>query len=101
VIRETLNLRAGILRPTAILGGASEPLAMGVAYAVHTAVQDAEGNRKLVAESSQYAAPPRFPLPAGRYLVTATHSSGTASTETTVAAGGVHDVPLRLAPARP
>ena len=99
VTRETLNLRAGILRPTAVLSGGSETLARGVAYAVYTAARDAEGNRKLVTESNQYQAPPRFPLPAGRYFVTATHSTGTASAETAVAAGGVHDVQLRLAPA--
>jgi hypothetical protein len=99
VTRETLNLRAGILRPTAVLSGGSEPLALGVAYAVYVAARDAEGNRKLVVESSQYAASPRFPLPAGRYFLTATHSTGSASAETTVAAGGVHDVQLRLAPA--
>ena len=98
VTREALNLRAGILRLTAVLSGGSEALEGGVAYRVYTTARDAEGNRKLVTESNQYAPPPRFPLPAGNYFVTATHSTGSASAETTVAAGGVHDVQLRLAP---
>ena len=99
VSRETLNLRAGILRLTAVSSAGGEAIAQGVAYAVYNAARDTEGNRKLVTESSQYAAPPRFPLQAGRYFVTATHATGTASAETAVAAGGVHDVQLRLAPA--
>ena len=99
VLRETLNLRAGILRLTAVSSAGGEALAQGVAYEVYNAARDSEGNRKLVTESSQYSAPPRFPLQAGRYFVTATQGTRTASTETTVAAGGVHDVQLRLSPA--
>ena len=75
-----------------------EPLARGVAYKVYAAARDAEGNRKLVTESNQHSAPPRFPLPAGRYFVTAARSGGNASAETEVTAGGIRDVQLRIVP---
>jgi hypothetical protein len=99
ITNQILNLRAGILRPTAILADSGAPLAEGVAYDVYTAAQDAEGNRKRVDGSLSAYGPPRLPLPAGRYFVTAKHTSGSASAETEIIAGRVHDLQLRIAPA--
>jgi hypothetical protein len=94
-----LNLRAGILRLTAVLAAGGEALARGVDYAVYAAAaRDAEGNRKRITESSGLYGPPRFPLPAGRYFVTALHSGGNAGAETVVTAGGIQDVQLRIVP---
>ena len=98
VTNQILNLRAGILRPTAILAEDGKPIPKGVAYDVYTAAQDAEGNRKRVAGSLSAYGPPRLPLPAGRYFVTAKQSDGSASAETEVIAGRVHDLQLRIAP---
>jgi len=93
-----VNLRAGILRLNAVPADGGEPLARGVAYTVYAAAQDAEGHRKRITGSDPSSGPPRFPLPAGRYFVTAAHGGGNASTETVVAAGGTRDVVLRIAP---
>ena len=98
VTHQILNLRAGILRLTAILADGGEPLPQGVTYEVYTAAQDAEGNRKRVARSEFTVGPPRFPLPAGRYFVTAAYSGGNASAETMITAGGTQDVQVRIVP---
>jgi hypothetical protein len=95
---QAMNLRAGILQLTAILADGGKPLPQGVTYDVYTAARDAEGNRKRIDGSSPGFGPPRLPLPAGRYFVTARHSTGSASAETMVRAGGVQDVQLRIAP---
>lgn len=75
-----------------------EPLARGVTYELYTAARDAEGNRKRVTRSDEIYGPPRFPLPAGRYFVTAVHSGGNAKAETMITAGGTQDVRLRIVP---
>ena len=98
VTDRTLNLGAGILRLNTVPADGSKPLERGVAYTVYAAARDAEGNRTRIIESNEYSGPPRFPLPAGRYFVTAAHSDGNASTETVVTAGGTRDVELRIAP---
>ncbi len=98
VTLQILNLRAGILRLTAVLAEGGEPLAEGVTYEVYTATRDAEGNRKRVTQSGTSFGPPRFPLPAGRYFVTAARGGGNASAETVITAGGTQGVELRLAP---
>jgi hypothetical protein len=89
---------ATALRLTAVLADGAKPLAEGVTYTVYTATRDAEGNRERVTESNYLQGPPRFPLPAGRYFVTATHPRGTASAETVITAGGTQDVQIRIVP---
>ncbi len=96
--QQVVNLRAGILRLTAVLAGGGEQPARGVAYEVYTAARDAEGNRKRVTRSDDSSGPPRFPLPMGRYFVTAAHSGGNGSAETTISAGRTQDVQLRIVP---
>jgi hypothetical protein len=98
VTEQVLNLRAGILRLTAVLAGRGEALS-GVAYTVYAAAQNLEGNRKRVTGSNhQDAVSARFLLPAGRYFVTAAHGGGSASAETAITAGGTRDVQLRIVP---
>ena len=89
---QTLNLRAGILRLSSVLTAGGKPLPDGVRYGVHETAKDADGNRKQVTESPAHYGPPRFPLPAGRYYVTATYGSASAAAEVTVTAG---DEPVR------
>jgi hypothetical protein len=95
---QILNLRAGILRLTAILVDSREPLSQGVAYQVYTAARDAVGNRKRITGSNENSGPPQFTLPAGPYFVTATHSRGNASANPMVTPGGIRDVQLRIGP---
>ena len=90
--RQTLDLRAGILRLSSVLAAGGTPLPSGVLYAVYEAAKDADGNRKPVTGSPAHYGPPQFPLPAGRYYVTATYGSASAGTELDVAAG---DQPTR------
>ena len=92
IIRQTLNLRAGVLSLTSVLAAGGKPLPSGVSYDVYEAVKDADGNRKRVTNRSELYGPPRFPLPAGRYYVTATYGSASTSTEVGVTAG---DEPTR------
>ena len=87
ITHQLLNLRAGILRPTAVLADGSEPLPKGVAYDVYTVEQDAEGNRKRIDGSLSAYGPPRLPLPAGRYYVSAKYGSASANVEVEVTAG--------------
>ncbi len=98
VTQQTLNLQAGILRLTAVLADGGEPLARGVTYTVYAAAPDAEGNRKRITGSAEHDGPPRFPLPAGRYFVSASHRDGNASAETTIRPDATQDVQLRLMP---
>ena len=95
---QIVNLRAGILRLTAILADGGEPLPRGVAYEVYTAARDPVGNRKRITGSNENSGPAQFALPAGRYFVTATHSSGNANAEPVITAGGTRDVQLRIGP---
>jgi hypothetical protein len=90
--RQTLNLNAGILSLTSVLAAGGKPLSIGVVYQVYEAAKDADGNRKRVTNSPDYKGPPRFPLPAGRYYVTATYDSASAGAEVDVTAG---DEPIR------
>ncbi|HMF99571.1 MAG TPA: TIR domain-containing protein [Vicinamibacterales bacterium] len=90
--RQLLDLRAGILSLTTVLAAGGTPLQRGVRYEVDDSAKDADGNRKRVAFSDTYEGPPRFPLPAGRYYVTATYQSASAASEVEVAAG---DEPTR------
>jgi hypothetical protein len=69
-----------------------------VTYAVYAAARGGQGDRKRVAESNHMSGPPRFPLPAGRCFITATHPQGTASAKTVIAAGGTPEVQLRIVP---
>lgn len=87
VTRQTLDLRAGILSLSTVLAAGGEPLTRGVRYDVFEAAKDAEGRRKRVTSSEWYQDPPRFPLPAGRYYVVATHGNASARTEVDVPAG--------------
>ena len=98
ITQQILNLRAGILRLTAVLADGGPALSdVAVAYAVYAA-RDAAGNRKRVTENNPQYATARFVLPAGRYFVTAAHSGGNASAETVITAGGAKDVQLRIVP---
>jgi hypothetical protein len=92
----TLNLRAGILNLSSVLAPGSSPLETGVSYDVYEAARDAEGNRKRVVASASYQGPPRFPLPAGRYYVTAASKAGTGEAEIAIAEGEAHQLRLRL-----
>ena len=85
------------LRLTAVLAAGSEPLTEGVAYQVYSSERGPDGDRKLVTESNQYAAPPSFPLPPGRYFVAATHGSASASAEVDVTAREITHQVLNLA----
>jgi hypothetical protein len=96
VIKQMLNLRAGILRPTAIMAVGREALPEGVAYDVYTVERDAEGNRKRVDGSLSAYGPPRLPLPAGRYFVTAEYGSASANMEVEVTPGRVINQVLNL-----
>jgi len=86
-IIRALDLNAGILSLSTILGSGTEPLMSGVAYEVFDAAKDQEGNRKSVTGSSKYQDPPRFPLPAGRYVVTAKYGAASANAEIAMRAG--------------
>ena len=66
--QQIVNLRAGILRLTAVLADGGEPLARGVAYEVYTAARDAEGNRKRVTGSDDILRSPTVPAPGGTLL---------------------------------
>jgi hypothetical protein len=98
VTEQIFNLRAGVLRLTAVPAEGGEPLAGGVAYEVYTAGRDAVGNRRRITGSKQPSGPARFVLPIGRYFVTAAHGRGNASAEAAVAAGQTRDVQLRVGP---
>ena len=91
-----LNLRAGILR-LASTGPAGQPLVNGVNYEVYGAVTDAEGKRTRIATSPNYAGPPSFQLPRGRYYVTAAAGVGRAEAEVEVSEGATTPVTLTLA----
>jgi hypothetical protein len=58
-----------------------------VSYEVYEAAKDVEGKRKPVVRSATVEGPPRFPLLAGRYYVTAEYGRAAASTEIDVTAG--------------
>ena len=75
------------LQLNAVMTAGGKPLPSGVRYHVYDAAKDADGNRKLVTQSSELYGPPRFPLPAGRYYVLATHGSASASAEVSITAG--------------
>jgi hypothetical protein len=85
--RQTMILEAGILSLSSMLAAGSPRLASGVSYDVYKAVLDADGNRTHVVGSAAYQEPPRFPLSAGRYHVTAAHGSATAAIDVDVMAG--------------
>jgi hypothetical protein len=93
---QALNLRAGILNLSSVLADGSPPLATGVRYEVYEAAKDAEGNRKRVVGSPEYRDPPRFPLPAGRYYLTAEYGSASAGTEMEIRAGAITSHALNL-----
>jgi hypothetical protein len=67
-----------------------------VSYEVYEAAKDSEGNRKPVTNSSALYGPPRFPLPAGRYYVTASSDVGKGGSEVTISPGEARQVQLRL-----
>ncbi len=92
----SLDLRAGILLPSAVLMEGATPLEKGVAYVVNEGAADPEGRSKRITSSPSYEEPPRFPLPAGRYVVSATYGSASASLAIDIAAGGVVRQALNL-----
>jgi len=96
LVQQTLNLHAGVLRPTARLSTATPALESDVEYQVFDAAQDAEGNRKPVASSAAFKGPPRFIVPAGRYHVTAQHFSASAALDVTIAEGDNTALPFDL-----
>jgi hypothetical protein len=87
LVQQTLNLHAGILRPSARLSRTAPPLDTGVEYIVFDAAQDAEGNRQRVTSSPTYMGPPRFILRAGRYYVTAQLGNASTALEVNIAEG--------------
>ena len=93
-----LDLNAGLVDLSAVPVGGGQPLARGVRYDVYDAARDVDGNRKPVTSSDVYYDPPRFPLPAGRYHVTAVSETGQAEAEIAVSAGQRQRVELRLRP---
>jgi len=94
--RQMLDLRAGVLSLSAVLSAGGNPLPTGVEYEVYEAAKHADGNRKLVTSSPAHGAPPRFPLPVGRYYVAASSKDGKGSSEVTILPGGVRQLELRL-----
>ena len=96
VKRLVLNLRAGILK-LASTAPTGQTLATGVSYEVYEAMTDAEGKRTRIATSPNYAGPPTFQVPRGRYYVTASAAAGTAEAEVEVLEGGTTPVTLKLA----
>src|SRR4029434_419721 len=90
--RQILDLQAGVLSLSSVLAAGGKPLTSGVRYEVYEAAEDARGNRKRITESAEFKEPPRFPLRAGRYYVTATYGSASSSREIDVAAS---DEPTR------
>jgi Protein kinase domain len=84
------------LQLNAVMTAGGKPLPSGVGYDVYEAAKDADGNRKPVTESPAYKEPPRFPLPAGRYYVTASSDVGKGDSEVTISQGETHRIQLRL-----
>ena len=93
---QTLPLNAGILKLSSVLATGSPPFANGVSYEVYEAAKDTDGNRKPVAGSPAYEGPPTFPVPAGRYYVTAASNAASGEAEVAVSAGAVQQLQLRL-----
>lgn len=91
-----LNLHAAVLLVAAVLSDGSEPLNSEVAYEVTEAAKDVEGHSKRVASSPRWQGPPRFPIPAGRYSVSATYGSASAQTDVAVTPGETRRVVLNL-----
>jgi hypothetical protein len=91
-----LNLQAGVLLLSAVLSDGSKPLAEGVAFDVDEAAKDVEGRSKRVAASPAHHGPPRFPIPAGRYTVIATHGNAVATMDIALAAGETKRVEVNL-----
>ena len=91
-----LDLNAGVMLPSAVLSEGSKPLEGGVAYAVDEAEKDAEGRARRVASSPDYTGPPRLPLPAGRFTVTATHGKAVAQEDVALAPGEIKRLVLNL-----
>jgi Ca-activated chloride channel family protein len=84
-IRRTLNLKAGILRLSAVLAAGGKPLERDVRFDVYENAADADGKRKSV--TWEMGGDVRFPLSAGRYHVTARYGSATTAMDIEVAAG--------------
>jgi hypothetical protein len=95
-IRQVLDLGAGVLRLTSVPAAGGKPLSSGVQYDVYESTKDADGNRISVAHSASAYGPPEFPLPEGRYYVTAASDTGEADSEVTMAAGEIRDLRLTL-----
>ena len=91
-----LDLNAGVLLPSAVLSDGSKSLETGVAYAIDDAAKDVEGRARRVASSPDYSGPPRLPLPAGRFTVTATHGKATARSDVDLAPGEIKRLVLNL-----
>ena len=96
LVLQTLNLRAGVLRLSSVLVVESPPLTSGVSYDVYEWAKDLDGHRKAVVDSPSYKGPPRFPLPAGKYFVTATYGSATANVDIELAAGEIETKVIEL-----
>jgi len=93
--QQVLNLRAGFLRVSAVLADTSAAVS-GVAYDVYGEPDVEDRRRRITGSAHQSETSARFLIPAGRYLVTGKHSAGTAREETTITAGQIQQVQLRL-----
>jgi hypothetical protein len=67
-----------------------------VRYDVYEATKDEDGKRKRVDSSTRHEGPARFPLPAGRYYITASSDVGKGASEVAISPGEVRQVQLRL-----
>ena len=81
---------------TAVLAEGGKPLPEGVTYEVYMAALEADGSRKRVNRSERKDGPPRFPLAAGRYFVTAAYGSASANVEVEVTPAEVTQQTLNL-----
>ena len=96
--QQVLNLRAGFLRVNAVRADTNEAIS-GVAYDVYGEPDVEERRKRITGSAHQSQTSARFLVPAGRYLVTATHSAGTAREETAITAGQTQSLQMRLIPA--
>jgi hypothetical protein len=69
-----------------------------VHYQVYAAAKDGAGNRKRIDE--HWASAASFPVPAGRYYVTAESDAGKGELEVAVSVGEMKQVQIRISPQR-
>jgi len=76
------------VRLSAVLAEGGQPLSRGVAFDVFEAAANAEGHRKHITGSSHPNPSAWFPLPAGRYFVTARYLDASTGAEVEVTPAG-------------